>query len=88
MVAVVALLAACSSSKSASPPADTTPVDGAGAAYSRPACDRPVEPTPASTPVAGVPSDVDITSFDGTKIRAHWFPLAATPAATSRRRPC
>jgi len=28
-----------------------------------------------ATPVAGVPSDRDITSFDGTLIRAHWFPV-------------
>ncbi len=25
--------------------------------------------------VAGTPSDLDVTSFDGTRIRAHWFPL-------------
>ena len=29
-----------------------------------------------ATPVPGVPSDWTITSFDGTKIRAHWFPVA------------
>ncbi len=35
----------------------------------------------AATPVPGVPSDWTITSFDGTKIRAHWFPVAgASPA--------
>jgi len=34
-----------------------------------------------ATPVAGVGSDWTITSFDGTRIRAHWFPLpGATPA--------
>ncbi|MBI2711092.1 MAG: alpha/beta fold hydrolase [Actinobacteria bacterium] len=36
--------------------------------------------------MAGVPTDRTITSFDGTKIRAHWFPLAgatrAKPAPT------
>jgi ABC-2 type transport system ATP-binding protein len=29
-----------------------------------------------ATPVPGVPSDWDVTSFDGTVIRAHWFPLS------------
>ncbi|MGZ4704338.1 MAG: CocE/NonD family hydrolase [Acidimicrobiales bacterium] len=78
VVAVVALLAACSSSKSAAPPADTTPVDGSSsAAWTRPACDRPAEPVPAAAPVPGVPSDWDVTSFDGTTIRAHWFPEAS-----------
>ena len=27
-----------------------------------------------ATPVSGIPSDFDVTSFDGTKIRIHWFP--------------
>ena len=36
----------------------------------------PVPPRPVvATPVPGVPSDWDVTSFDGTKIRAHWFPV-------------
>ena len=29
-----------------------------------------------ATPVPGVPSDYDLTSFDGTTIRIHWFPDA------------
>lgn len=33
--------------------------------------DEPV----AAEPVAGVASDLTITSFDGTPIRAHWFPV-------------
>ena len=28
----------------------------------------------SATPVSGIPSDFDLTSFDGTKIRIHWFP--------------
>ena len=28
-----------------------------------------------AVPVPGVPSDWDVTSFDGTTIRAHWFPV-------------
>jgi ABC-2 type transport system ATP-binding protein len=34
--------------------------------------------------VAGTPSDFDLTSFDGTKIRIHWFP---DPSADGRTRP-
>jgi ABC-2 type transport system ATP-binding protein len=30
-----------------------------------------------ATPVAGVSSDWDVTSFDGTRIRIHWFPVPA-----------
>ena len=32
----------------------------------------------------GVPSDFDLTSFDGTTIRIHWFP---DPSADGRARP-
>ena len=81
VVVAIAVLAACSSSKSAAPPADTTPVDGATPAATRPACERPAEATPAATPVPGVPSDWDVTTFDGVKIRTHWFPVSsATPS--------
>ncbi|HKY66222.1 MAG TPA: alpha/beta fold hydrolase, partial [Acidimicrobiales bacterium] len=43
-------------------------------------CDQ--EPTVdpvVAVPVAGAPSDVAVTSFDGTSIRAHWFPVGAAP---------
>lgn len=33
-----------------------------------------------ASPVAGSTSDVDITSFDGTAIRAHWFPVGSVTA--------
>jgi ABC-2 type transport system ATP-binding protein len=52
----------------------------AGAATAKawrvPACHRPIASPVQAVPVPGVPSDWTITSFDGTKIRAHWFPLA------------
>ncbi len=38
-------------------------------------CRRAVAPTPAATPVPGVVSDWNVTSFDGTSIRVHWFPV-------------
>lgn len=36
-----------------------------------------------ATAVAGSTSDYELTSFDGTKIRIHWFPVAASGKATS-----
>ena len=46
-------------------------------------CHRPHSGAPAATPVPSVPSDWDITSFDGTRIRAHWFPLPRSGGATA-----
>jgi ABC-2 type transport system ATP-binding protein len=52
--------------------ARTTPVASTAAAV----CRAPAGSTKVSaSPVAGVPSDWDVTSFDGTHIRAHWFPV-------------
>lgn len=42
-------------------------------------CRRHPPPTPvAATPVAGTPDDWTVVSFDGTPIRAHWFPVSPT----------
>lgn len=38
---------------------------------------------PEAATVADAPNDVDVTSFDGTTIRAHWFPLSTKSAATA-----
>ncbi len=66
-------LAACSSSPSASSAAGTNPATVASA---RPPCHQPGATRPVVTQaVPGVPSDRDMTSFDGTTIRLHWFPL-------------
>jgi ABC-2 type transport system ATP-binding protein len=37
-----------------------------------------------ATPVSGIRSDFDVRSFDGTKIRVHWFP---DPSADGQDRP-
>jgi ABC-2 type transport system ATP-binding protein len=64
-------LASCSSS--ATPSSQTTGPDVAAAVHS---CHRPLPADPVvATPIAGIPSDWDLTSFDGTKIRIHWFPV-------------
>lgn len=96
---VVALLAgsACSSDGSDGVAQD----DGATAAIGEPttttageappAAERRACPPEASDPVtatevAGSETDLDVTSFDGTTIRAHWFPVdgadAQDPAPT------
>ncbi len=56
----------------------------ATSSYQPPTCHRPKAPLVHATRVAGVPSDWTITSFDGTKIRAHWFPApGASPGHSS-----
>src|SRR5262249_27886151 len=39
-------------------------------------CHRAVEAAPTVAPVPGVPDDRTMTSFDGAKIRLHWFPTS------------
>ena len=89
--AAVALLAACSSSAGSTAGGATgstgpgaggsVPVAATGASATRPPCNRPAAAPPTAAAVEGVASDHDITSFDGTTIRAHWFPVASASAA-------
>ena len=62
-------------------PPGTSDVD-----WAPPPCDRPPTEPPEATAVPGSASDLDVTSFDGTPIRAHWFPqpdaTAQDPAGT------
>jgi ABC-2 type transport system ATP-binding protein len=72
------VLAGCSSSVQGSGSASTT-----GATTVAATCHPPAPARPAvGTPVPGVPSDWNVTSFDGTVIRAHWFPVH--PGSTQR----
>jgi len=83
---IAAVLAACSSSVSkASPPNPST----APSSTSTPrpaACVPPAGGKVAAARVPGVASDWTLTSFDGAKIRLHWFPAPnagrAHPAPT------
>ncbi len=70
-VVVAGTLAGCSSAASS-----TSTTGAASPTAAATSCHRPIVPVHA-VPVAGVPTDWSITSFDGTVIRAHWFPLAA-----------
>ncbi len=70
---LMAVLAGCSPSSSASSASGTTgSTTGSTTACHYPPPTRPV----VATPVAGSSSDWNVRSFDGTIIRAHWFPLA------------
>lgn len=87
-IATISLLAAgCSSSAktTTTPPTDSTTTTGVapGAPYTRPACAAKPSTGPAATPVSGSTSDYDITSFDGTTIRAHWFPVESPAGGSS-----
>jgi len=91
---VVLLAAACvlgtacsSSSKPASVASSTTsgaatsstPTTLLGGTFRPPLCPTTAGPPIAATRVPGSVSDYDVVSFDGTKIRAHWFPLSKFP---------
>lgn len=70
--------AACSSGDdSAGGADDAAATSGDETPVSR-ACDQgAAQDRVEAAPVAGTPSDRTITSFDGTRIRAHWFPAPA-----------
>ena len=61
----------------------TTVAANVGAPYNRPACTSKAGAAVVATPVRGATSDYDVVSFDGTTIRAHWFPRARTAGVTS-----
>jgi ABC-2 type transport system ATP-binding protein len=67
-------LAGCSSASSS--PA-TTRTTGTASSASTTLCHYALPAHPVrATPVPGVPTDWNVTSFDGTVIRAHWFPVS------------
>jgi len=72
VLAVAGTLAGCSSTTST--PSTTGAGSGGPTTAAATTCRRAPE-TVQATPVSGVPTDWNVTSFDGTVIRAHWFPL-------------
>lgn len=89
-LASTALLAACSGGEAATNAATgggtganaaTGSTDPGDASFRRPACTPRAIEAVSAAPVSGVASDVDVTSFDGTTIRAHWFPVDGATAA-------
>jgi ABC-2 type transport system ATP-binding protein len=87
LVAAAGIVAAgCSSSApkaTTAVNATTTTVAKLGDPYTRPPCNRNVPAPVVATPVPGSSSDYDVVSFDGTLIRAHWFPRSRTSGVTS-----
>ena len=88
-VAAAMLAASCSSdtsdgsAKSTNSTTTSTTTTGSGQAFSHECTQGATIDKVESTPVTGSDTDHTITSFDGTKIRAHWFPTAdAKPAPT------
>jgi ABC-2 type transport system ATP-binding protein len=83
IVLLVGALAACSSSSKSATPSSSSP----SSTTSTPSVTAPPKCTPGTiakpvvAKVAGVASDWDLTSFDGTKIRLHWFPAPKASAA-------
>lgn len=80
-------LVACSSSDSEGAASGSTGSSDTTTTVASATCQPPTDTTPVQvTPVAGSDSDLDVVSFDGTVIRAHWFPLpgadADSPAPT------
>jgi len=83
-VALALLAAACTSddpgsaapTSAAKAPGSSTTTTDRRADCTPPDVARPV----GAAPVAGSTSDHDVTSFDGTTIRAHWFPVADATA--------
>ncbi len=70
---LVVVIAGCSTTSS--PPSTGAGDHGSSQAATR-TCRQVHDTRPAvAIPVAGVPSDRNITSFDGTSLRSHWFPL-------------
>src|SRR5262245_55901635 len=65
---LVVVFAACSSSGSK----NTTPPTTAAPAV----CTNPNASAPKVTKVPDVAHDYTLTSFDGSRIRFHWFPIA------------
>jgi ABC-2 type transport system ATP-binding protein len=86
--ALLVIGAACSSGDDdpgGDPDGDAADAPGTSE-WERPACELPEAASVEvdAAPVADVPGDVDITSFDGISIRAHWFPVDGSSADDPR----
>jgi ABC-2 type transport system ATP-binding protein len=71
------VLGACSSAKGSAGAKQATTTTAPASTST--AC-APPSSVPAAKAVSGSTSDWTVTSFDGTRIRAHWFPVAGASA--------
>jgi len=89
LAAVLVLVGACSAASTTDPPGaasgSTAPGSTAGAGDEAdggaPPCETPATEPVTAVAVPDVPGDLDLTSFDGTVIRIHWFPVGSASAA-------
>jgi len=88
LAAACVVASACSSSSKSATAASSTTTGAAtsttrstlpGGAFKPPLCPTTAGAPISATRVPGSASDYDVVSFDGTKIRAHWFPLSKFP---------
>jgi len=79
-VAVALFVIGANTALSSSPPTSMRAWSGSPAAAAE-SCKPPTGwQSTKATPVPGIPSDYDLTSFDGTTIRIHWFPDPRGPS--------
>jgi ABC-2 type transport system ATP-binding protein len=76
VLVVAAVVMSAGWSSGAASGATTSSTTSGGTNLSAPVCRPPAGSMKVkATPVPGVPTDWNVTSFDGTQIRAHWFPV-------------
>jgi ABC-2 type transport system ATP-binding protein len=87
-IAVLALVAVTGARSSSSPhlaaPSPARPATASPTQYTRPSCRETRPSTPHAVAIPDGPSEYDVTSFDGTRIRVHWFPNPQAAAAAPR----
>ena len=80
-IVLAVAVAGCSSSSTDTSGGSGTTIDAAATWTPPGPCPAPDGATQApASPVAGSTTDYDLTSFDGTVIRFHWFPLDSASA--------
>ncbi|MBS1837398.1 MAG: alpha/beta hydrolase [Actinobacteria bacterium] len=78
LAAIAVLAGGCTTTEgSASPGASASKRSTTASTAPHPECTPDVPKQVAAAPVVGSTTDIDVTSFDGTRIRAHWFPVGS-----------
>ena len=84
LACLLAVLSGGCSSQEASRSASTAAPIGAPTTvgpWKQPACNRPAPAAIKATKVTGKQGNFDLISFDGTRIRGHWFPRSANASS-------
>ena len=75
VTAAAIMVGACSSSSTPGATSEAAGRTATPATYSPPPCRQRRPEPPEVVPVLGIDHDLTMTSFDGSKIRLHWYPL-------------